>query len=185
MPAFSTFELAPPDLPEMKDDVNDEFDEFGTFHGCDEKMDGISSLATGLDDLPDFGFNSAKSSRLTSQTLRVTNTGKELFDAAQTEALEFSGWKSSNKPSPKEDSQSMNSLDFRLRKDESPSGFDSQSVSSLDFSAGDTSRKSTTPQDERSIASLELTVVSEPGCDDTSGTPDAQPQGTEQGCLKS
>jgi len=182
VPTFAAFDLVPPELSEVKDD-DDEFDEFGTFHGgsviTDTTSEGISALAMGLDDLPDFSFGNAKSSELPSQNSGMNGTnGKDNLDTISTTSQEFSGWRNQTKSSQKEDTQSMNSLDLKLsHKDESPSSVDCQSVSSLEFSAGEASRKSTTPLDQRSVASLELKATSDIGSEDV--TPDVPPGGTE------
>lgn len=158
---LSALDTLPPDLPDMKDEDDEDFDKFGTFQGLEF---GVSSIALD-DDLPNGGgdmFGYASQSR-------HNRPEKDTADTVSTSSSEYSGWKGKTSASRAgEDSQSISSLDLPSgkqrpeSKEDSPTG-DSQSVSSLEFgNPTNVSRFAGTPGDDRSIASLELKVVSTP-----------------------
>ena len=159
-PGMSAYDMLPPELDDSHDahDVHDDFDKFGTFHPAVVDDIGvhhtISSLHGGFDD-----FGDTPPQKKHTPPSKSSRTSKENIDTYSVSSSEFSGWKSgqNNRQYTREDSQSVASLELtsgkRGSKEGTPSGPDNQSVSSLDM---ETSKKSWTPQDSRSVASLEL-----------------------------
>ena len=130
---ISSLDTQPPDFP-PDDDIDEEFDDFGTFHSSGAGGN-VSTLGC-MDMDEDFG-------EFAKQPSVCSGDSASFAGMKASSSQDFTGWGGQSEAT-KDDVQSMNSLDFRAypssKTDSSASG-DNQSVSSFDIPTVDVSRK--------------------------------------------